>query len=53
MGPLGSGPTAGVNASGDTYVYWRGDGPDHDLWEGYWNGKAWVGPYNRGMGPLS
>jgi hypothetical protein len=53
MGPLGSGPTAGVNASGDTYAYWRGSSPDHDLWEGYWNGKAWVGPYNRGMGPLS
>jgi hypothetical protein len=52
MGPLGSTPTAGVDAHGATYVYWRGTGPQYDLWEAYWNGSGWVGPYNRGMGPL-
>ena len=53
MGPLDSGPAAGVNLNGYTYVYWEG-GPDsdNDLWEAYWNGSAWVGPYDRGMGPL-
>jgi hypothetical protein len=31
-------------------VYWKGT--DSNLWEAFWNGKAWVGPYNRGFGPL-
>ncbi len=52
MGPLGSPPAAGVDANGATYVYWRGQGPQYDLYEAYWNGSKWVGPYNRGMGPL-
>jgi hypothetical protein len=52
MGQLGSAPTAAVTPNGYTYVYWRGSGPDHDLYEAYWNGTTWVGPYNRGMGPL-
>jgi hypothetical protein len=52
MGTLGSGPTAGVGSSGATYVYWKGTGPGYNLYEAYWNGSGWVGPYNRGMGPL-
>jgi hypothetical protein len=52
MGTLNSAPTAGVDSSGDTYVYWEGNGPAFDLWEAYYNGSAWVGPFNRGMGPL-
>lgn len=50
MGSLGSAPTAGIDASGATYVYWIGT--DYNLWEGYWSATRWVGPYNRGMGPL-
>ncbi len=53
MGPLNSPPTAGVDVNGYPYVYWEG-GPDsgNTLWEAYWNGSSWAGPYNRGMGPL-
>jgi beta-N-acetylhexosaminidase len=50
MGALDSAPTAGLDASGATYVYWIGT--DDNLWEGYWGGTRWVGPYNRGLGPL-
>jgi beta-N-acetylhexosaminidase len=52
MGPLNSAPTAGIDASGATYVYWIGT--DNNLWEGYWSWSAlaWVGPFNRGLGPL-
>ena len=32
-----------------TYVFWMGT--NAELWEGYWNGAQWVGPFNRGMGP--
>jgi hypothetical protein len=53
MGPLGSAPAAGIDADGNTYVYWEGTSPQDDLWEGFWNGSEWVGPYNRGMGPLN
>jgi hypothetical protein len=52
MGPLGSQPGVGASGNGYTYVYWRGTGPQYDLWEAYWNGSKWVGPFNRGMGPL-
>jgi hypothetical protein len=52
MGPLGSAPAAGVDGNGSTYVYWKSGGPAFNLTEGYWNGSAWVGPYNRGLGPL-
>jgi hypothetical protein len=53
MGPLNSAPTAGVDVNGYPYVYWEG-GPasGNDLWEAYYNGSSWVGPANRGMGPL-
>ena len=37
-------------ANGDQYVFW--EGADGGLWEGYWNGSAWVGPISIGMGPL-
>ena len=50
LGPLASPPAAGVDASGNTYVYWKG--PNDNLWEGIWNGSTWAGPYDRGMGPL-
>jgi hypothetical protein len=53
MGQLGSAPAATVTPNGYTYVYWQGGGPKYDLWEAYWNGSAWAGPDNRGMGPLS
>jgi hypothetical protein len=53
MGPLGSAPSAGVDAGGATYVYWEGTSPQNDLWESYWNGSTWAGPYNRGQGPLN
>jgi hypothetical protein len=33
-------------------VYWEGTGPRYDLWEAYWNGSKWVGPFDRGMGPM-
>jgi len=52
MGTLGSSPTVGVDSSGATYVYWTGSGNSHDLTEAHWNGSDWVGPFNRGMGPL-
>jgi hypothetical protein len=52
MGPLGTAPVAGVDSRGSTYVYWRGTGRAKDLFESYWNGSRWVGPYNRGQGPL-
>lgn len=48
MGPLGSAPGAGVDGNGATYVYWQG-GAQRSLWEGYWGGAGWVGPYYRGM----
>jgi Carboxypeptidase regulatory-like domain/Stage II sporulation protein len=52
LGPFGSAPTVGVNASSDDqYVFWRGVGSGADLWEAYWNG-SWNGPVNRGDGPL-
>ena len=53
MGPLGSAPSAGVDINGRTYVYWEGGAPANDLWEAFWNGTKWVGPYNRGEGPLN
>lgn len=52
MGPLGSAPSAGVDGRGDTYVYWEGTGPRPSLYEAYWNGSRWVGPFNRHMKPL-
>ncbi|MBV9100301.1 MAG: VCBS repeat-containing protein [Candidatus Dormibacteraeota bacterium] len=53
MGPLGSAPAVGIDATGATYVYWEGgSGSNYALWEGFWNGAGWVGPYNRGMAPL-
>lgn len=51
MGPLGSDPAVGVDGSGATYVYWEGTGGG--LWEGYWNGSAWVGPFNKEIGSLN
>jgi hypothetical protein len=53
MGPLGSAPSAGVDGFGNTFVYWEGQGSSYDLWEGYWNGSGWVGPFDRGQGPLN
>jgi hypothetical protein len=53
MGPLGSAPAAGVDGFGNTFVYWEGGSPSYDLWEGYWNGSGWVGPFDRGQGPLN
>jgi hypothetical protein len=53
MGPLGSAPSAGVDINGYTYVYWEGTAPKDELWEGFWNGSKWVGPYDRGDGPLN
>ena len=53
MGPLGSPPAAGVDINGYTYVYWEGTAPKDELWEGFWNGSKWVGPYDRGDGPLN
>jgi hypothetical protein len=44
------GPAVGVDSTGATYVYWKG--ADNNLWEGFWNGSQFVGPYDRGMGPL-
>lgn len=52
MGPLGSAPSAGVDAAGRAYVYWEGQAPANDLYEAYWDGNSWIGPVNRGMGPL-
>jgi hypothetical protein len=47
MGPLGSAPAAGVDGGGATYVYW--EGTDQNLWEAFWNGSQWVGPYNHAV----
>jgi hypothetical protein len=48
LGPLASAPAAGVDANGSTYVYWKA--ANLALWEDYWNGSAWAGSYDRGMG---
>jgi beta-lactamase class A len=45
-----AGPSAVVSANGEEFVFWMG--PDHNLWQAIWNGSAWGGPYNQGMGPL-
>jgi hypothetical protein len=52
MGPLGSTPSAGVDSNGATYVYWEGTGTHPSLYQGYWDGSKWVGPFNRHMDPL-
>jgi hypothetical protein len=52
MGPLGSAPSAGVDSHGATYVYWAGDGNRPNLYEGFWDGSAWVGAFDRHMKPL-
>jgi hypothetical protein len=52
MGPLGSAPSAGVDGHGNTYVYWAGTGRHPSLYEAYWNGSRWVGPFDRHMKPL-
>ena len=50
MGPLGSEPSAGVDAHGHQYVFWKGT--DNNLWEAWWDGTRWNGPASLGMGPL-
>jgi hypothetical protein len=50
MGTLGSAPAAGVDAAGNTYVFWQG--ADGNLWEAYWDRTQWAGPHNLGMGQL-
>jgi hypothetical protein len=50
-GVLGSGPTAGIDSSGHTYVYWEGN--DGDLWEGFYGGSNWeTDAVNLGFGYL-
>jgi hypothetical protein len=54
-GPLNSAPALAVDPSnGYVYAYWEG-GPDsgNALWEAYWDGSSWHGPYDRDMGPLN
>jgi hypothetical protein len=54
-GPLGSQPTAGVDNSGNIYVFWENTG--NGLEETYYNGSSWDSPQEikadgNGMGPL-
>jgi serine/threonine protein kinase len=41
-GPLGSAPTAGVDGSGNLYVFWRGT--NGSLWDKWFVGGQWHGP---------
>lgn len=45
-GPLGSGPTAGVDAAGKQFVFWRGT--DGQLWDKWYVGRRWHGPARIG-----
>jgi hypothetical protein len=49
-GTGGAGPSVAVGADGRQYVFWKG--ADGNLWEQFWNGSAWAGPFSLGMGPL-
>jgi hypothetical protein len=50
MGALGSALAAGIDTYGSTYVFWKGT--DANLWEAYWDGEKWVGPFNLDEGQL-
>jgi hypothetical protein len=52
MAPLGSGPSAAVTSGGSQYVFWEGTAPNQDLYEASYTNGAWVGPTDRGYGPL-
>jgi hypothetical protein len=54
-GPLGSQPTAGIDSSGNIYVFWENTG--NGLEETYYNGSSWDPPNEikvdgNAMGPL-
>ena len=40
----------GAHTSGEQDVFWKGQ--DSNLWETFWAGNRWNGPFNIGMGPL-
>lgn len=50
-GSLGSAPAISDSPNGNTYIYWIGSDPAHDLWLAEWNGNWTV--TNLGMGPLA
>lgn len=50
FGPLASAPSVGTDSSGHTYAYWKGT--NGDLFEAYWDGTVWQGPFDRGMGVM-
>jgi hypothetical protein len=52
MSPLGSGPSVAVTYGGSQYVFWEGTAPKQDLYEASYTGGSWVGPVDRGYGPL-
>jgi hypothetical protein len=39
-----------LTINGTAYVFWQGT--DGNLWEAYYDGAVWVGPYNRDIGTL-
>jgi hypothetical protein len=56
-GPLGSAPAVAVtsqyvNGNPLQYVFWQGAGASPGLWMAYFDGSAWHGPVDLGLGPL-
>jgi hypothetical protein len=57
-GPLGSQPTAGIDANGHLYVFWENTNPNRGLEETDYNGSSWSGAFQvtnssgDSLGPL-
>jgi hypothetical protein len=49
-GPLGSGPTAGVDGVGNQYVFW--EGTNGALWDRWYLNNSWHGPAKIGAAGL-
>jgi hypothetical protein len=45
-----TGPSQAEAGNGARYAFWKGT--DGNLQQAIWNGSAWTGPYDIGMGPL-
>jgi hypothetical protein len=47
---MGSPPAVAVHVNGEQDVFWKGR--DGNLWETWYTGGHWNGPYNLGDGSL-